>query len=339
MKVTKKLQTHSNQKEKLIMKKLLAIITVLAVLMTGALVFTACNGDETPGPGSNPTQSPTNNNPTEPTGNPPQTPPPGNDDFDFSEEILAITRETGSGTRDAFVYRVNIRDGDGNDIIDTGIQVSAGTSDVLTAVEASDYAIGYVSSGSVSPAVRALTVDGVAPTADNIRNGSYEIQRPFMIMNNKEMNESAEDFWSFIISKEGQEFVESRGLVSDIANPEPFVTNGASGTIDVGGSTSVEDLMNRLVAEYKKAGGNVTVNVHAQGSSAGVNGATDGTYAIGMASRAITAEEAEKLDVATLALDGVAVIVNSANPTTNITVEELKEIYLKDLTRWDEVTR
>jgi phosphate transport system substrate-binding protein len=300
--------------------------------MTGAFVFTACNGEETPGTDGDGT--------TEANGDTTQAPPPPpvNDNFDFAKEILAITRDSASGTRSAFAELVGLKDGS-DDIIDSGIRVVGSTGDVVTAVEAEEYAIGYVAFGSVSPRVRALAIDGVAATNENVLNGSYKIQRPFVVLNNKAMNESAQDFWNFLLSAEGQALVVKEGYVSDIENPVAFKTNGASATIDVGGSSSVENLMRKLVEEYKKIGGGVNVNIHIPGSGAGIRGAGDGTFAIGTSSREITADEAASLEIANFAFEGVAVIVNSANPITGISIDELKEIYLKDLTRWDEVTR
>jgi phosphate transport system substrate-binding protein len=109
-------------------------------------------------------------------------------------------------------------------------------------------------------------------------------------------------------------------------------------TIAIGGSTSVNPLMELLIAEYEKAHSNVKFTVSATGSGDGIKGAAAGTYEIGMSSRELTpAEIGTGLEDLIIAIDGIAVILNSANPVTNLSTDQIKDIYTGKITRWEQL--
>jgi len=98
-------------------------------------------------------------------------------------------------------------------------------------------------------------------------------------------------------------------------------------TIEVGGSTSVTPLMELLAADYQKAKPHIKVNINGTGSGDGINNAGK-LYQIGMSSRELTpTEQGAGLKETIIAIDGIAVIVNSANPVGNLTVEQIRNIY------------
>lgn len=113
---------------------------------------------------------------------------------------------------------------------------------------------------------------------------------------------------------------------------------GNSDTVELtaGGSTSVQPLM-EAIAESFNADGLGTITVQGGGSSVGTKGAIDGTFEVGMASRALKDEEASELDGITIALDGIVIVVNEANEIENITLEDAKKIFTGEITNWSEL--
>jgi len=111
----------------------------------------------------------------------------------------------------------------------------------------------------------------------------------------------------------------------------------ASYTIEAGGSTSVTPLMELLAAEYAKTKPNIKVNINGTGSGDGITNAGV-TYQIGMSSRELTpAEQGRGLKAEIIAIDGIAVIVNSSNPVTNLSIDQIRSIYTGEITNWNQV--
>jgi phosphate transport system substrate-binding protein len=109
-------------------------------------------------------------------------------------------------------------------------------------------------------------------------------------------------------------------------------------TISIGGSTSVNPLMELFIADYEKAHSNVKFTVSATGSGDGIKGAAAGTYEIGMSSRELTpAEIGTGLEDLIIAIDGIAVILNNANPVTSLNMDQIKDIYTGKITRWEQL--
>jgi phosphate transport system substrate-binding protein len=109
-------------------------------------------------------------------------------------------------------------------------------------------------------------------------------------------------------------------------------------TIEVGGSTSVTPLMELFAAEYQKSKTNIKVNINGTGSGDGINNAGV-LYQIGMSSRDLTpAEQGKGLKAEVVAIDGIAVIMNKSSPVTNLTIEQIRDIYTGAITDWSQVT-
>jgi len=313
------------------MKKLLTL-TIASLFALSTLAACASNAPT-------PTPAPTPTTPTEAATEAPApttAPESGNDASDaMTGRITVVTREEGSGTRGAFVEIFEVLDDDGNDDIVQTAEIGNGTSVVLSSVESDKQAIGYISLGSLRDTVKALNIDGAAATADNVRNGSYNISRPFLLATNGEPSKpEVIDFINFIFSADGQAVVEGRGYISP-GNTGPFTPNGASGAVVVAGSTSVAPLMEYLQEAYNEINQNSRIEIQSSGSSAGLTAAIDGLCDIGMSSRDVRDSEREKgLIDQLICLDGLAVIVNSSNPITDITSEQVKEIYLGNENDW-----
>lgn len=251
--------------------------------------------------------------------------------------ISVVTREDGSGTRGAFVELFGIEDADGNDAITQSAEISNSTSVVMTTVAGNPDAIGYISLGSLDNTVKALEIDGVAATVDNINNGTYKVYRPFNIATKEGLSETAQDFVNFIMSEQGQAIVAEEGYIS-VENSGSYTPSGKTGTVTVSGSSSVTPVMQVLKEEYEALNPDVTIELQQSDSTTGVNDAIAGTSDIGMASRALKDSELEQGVVGTvIANDGIAVIVNNENTVTGLTSEQVKGIYMGELTNWSEV--
>jgi len=207
----------------------------------------------------------------------------------------------------------------------------------MTNVAGDTYAIGYISTGSANNTIKTLSVDGVQPTSANILAGNYKISRPFIIITQDNLEPVAVEFIEFIMSAQGQEVV-SGSYIPVVQNAPDFQSAGMSGKIEIGGSTSVSPVMEKLAEAYLALNPNATIEVHSTGSGAGITGAIDGVLDIGMSSREIRDSEMEKLhQQITICMDGIAVIVNNDNPRNNITMDDIRDIFIGEKTRWSDV--
>ena len=252
-----------------------------------------------------------------------------------SGAIHVVSREDGSGTRGAFIELTGVED-DNGDNTTVEAEIANRTDAVLTTVAGNEAAIGYVSLGSLNDTVKAVTVDGVEATVDNVKSGTYTLSRPFNIATKGEPTGVAADFINFIMSADGQAIVgEDYITVNDEA--EAFTSDGSSGQITVGGSSSVSPVMEQLIEAYEAVNPNAKIELQTSDSTSGMTGAMDGTFAIGMASRELKDEEAAELTGTAIALDGIAVVVNPANTVDNLTMDQIRSIYVGETTDWSEV--
>ncbi len=265
----------------------------------------------------------------------------GTKGFQSSKEISVVSREAGSGTRGAFVELTGVeeKDAEGNKVDNTTTNaiVCNSTEVVLTTVAGDDYGIGYVSLGSLNSSVKALTVNDVQATAENINNGTYTLSRPFNIVTKESLNDVAKDFIGFILSKDGQKIISDKGYI-EIENTGDFKSLNPSGKIVVAGSSSVTPVMEKLIEAYKAINTNAEIELQESDSTTGITAAADGTCDIGMASRELKDSE-EKLGLSStvIAMDGIALIVNENNPMENCTTEQIKKIFTGEAVKWEDV--
>lgn len=262
-------------------------------------------------------------------------------DFDSSNDITVISRESGSGTRGAFIELTGVEEKQDDQKVDMttdDAQVVNSTSVVLTTVETDPYAIGYVSLGTLNDKVKAVKVDGAEATADAIKAGQYKLSRPFNIATKGETsNEVVKDFMAYILSAEGQEIVTDNGYIA-LDDTKAFEGTQPSGNIVVSGSSSVSPLMEKLIEAYSKVNPNASIDLQTSDSTTGMTSCAEGSYDIGMASRELKQEELDSgLKNTVIATDGIAVIVNKENPTDELSSDAIKSIYTGDTTTWNEV--
>ena len=253
-----------------------------------------------------------------------------------SGAIHVVSREDGSGTRGAFVELTGVED-DNGDNTTVEAEIANRTDAVLTTVAGNEAAIGYISLGSLNDTVKAVTVDGVEATVENVKSGDYTLSRPFNIATKGEPTGVAADFINFIMSADGQAIVEEEGYIKVDDAAAAFTSDGSSGQIAVGGSSSVSPVMEKLKEAYEAINPNAQIELQTSDSTSGMTGAMDGTFAIGMASRELKDEEAAELTGTAIALDGIAVVVNPANTVENLTMDQIRSIYVGETTDWADV--
>ena len=267
----------------------------------------------------------------------------GSDSGSASQPISVVSREDGSGTRGAFVELTGVeeKDADGHKTDNTTADaiISNSTEIMMTTVSGDEYAIGYSSTGSLNDTVKALNVDGVEPTAQNIKDGKYSLSRPFNIATKGTPGKLAQDFIDYILSEEGQKVVEDNGYIASVDDAKAFKSSGESGKLVVAGSSSVTPVMEKLAEAYKAVNKKAEIEIQESDSTTGMTAAADGTCDIGMASRELEDSEKDKgLTSQAIALDGIAVIVNTQNTRTEITTDMVKKIFTGEVTDWSDVT-
>lgn len=271
-----------------------------------------------------------------------------------TDSINVYNRESGSGTRDAFLELLEIED---TDLVSAGAGLNT-TGAVLNAVIDDPNGIGYISLGSLDDTVKAVTIDGVEATPANVINKTYSVWRPFEMIYltaNREENDLLNDFLTYLESADAQEVLEEYGYVSTATNapayeaPESLTTT----SLNIGGSTSVQELMSVdkpdegktcLITAYKEACGlDVAITYDGTGSGTGRQNAANGTYDIGFASAEVTEADMEAeepigdFEIYQLCADGIAIIVNNSNTIENLTTEQLRNIYTGVVTSWSEL--
>lgn len=251
--------------------------------------------------------------------------------------ITVITREEGSGTRSTFVELTGILEDD-IDYMSYEAVVLDSAGKVMTAVSSDPNAIGYISLGSLNETVRALPIEGIIPSAEAIQDGSYELARPFYVIYGKDkpQTEVCDEFLKYLLSEEAQAIVMENHF-TPIAEGKAFQSTQPAGTIDIGGSVSVHNLMEKIVEGYEAQNPNATIIINSQSSSAGIKGVQNNVFDIGMISRDLTDTEEKTLDGLAFAKDGVAVVVNQENELETLSILELKQIYTDEIVDFSEI--
>lgn len=260
-----------------------------------------------------------------------------------NSSINVLSREDGSGTRGAFIelFGVEKKNAQGKKVDYTTDEASItnSTAVMLTTVAGNKYAIGYVSLGSLSSSVKAVKIDGVSATVDNINNGSYKIARPFNVAVRDNLSNAAKDFLNYILSSDGQNIIAANKYIK-LPAENSYKASGVSGKIVVAGSSSVSPVMEKLIEAYKALNPSVQIELQTSDSTTGVINAIDGTCDIGMASRALKDSEKEKgVREVTIAIDGIAVIINNDNPVESLKKSDVEGIFTGKVNSWSEFVK
>lgn len=283
------------------------------------------------------------------------------------KDITVVARDQGSGTREAFDKAVT--DGNGNYLemkdaagkkmflTTANADLQKETGNVMSKVASDKNAIGYISLGSVNETIKVVKVNGVMPSSETVLNGTYKIQRPFVVMTSSvtKLNDLATDFLSYLKSDASKAHADSAGCIfledaAQRANAgetpiavekyevKASLPSGAKLTIN--GSTSMEKFIKAAMSGYAALYGKTAdelFKLDLQGSSYGVSnvkGDKKGNV-IGLSSAAVKEEGINSFNVC---LDAVAVIVNNSNETINdLTIAQLFDIYTGKITKFSQI--
>ena len=256
-------------------------------------------------------------------------------------EITVVSREDGSGTRGAFVELFGLletgADGTRKDTTYKEAIIANRTDVMMTTVANDANAIGYISLGSLNDTVKAVNIGGIKASAANVKNGTYEVSRPFIIAVKGTATGLQKDFIDYILSAEGQAVVNERNYIAIDPDTPAYAGDSPAGKLTIAGSSSVSPLMEVLVERYNIINPNADIEIQTTDSSAGMTAAINGTCEIGMSSRELKDSEKEVLKGMTIAIDGIAVIVNNTNPHGNLSKAQVKEIFTGKILRWNEL--
>ena len=310
---------------------------VLAAVLMGAMVFSmaAC--------GSNDSGSSSDSAATEDSASSDSSSDSSSSDASApSGTISVLSREEGSGTRGAFVelFGVEEENADGETVDNTTVdaQVTNSTAVMMTGVAQDPQAIGYISLGSLDDSVKALKVDGAEASAENVKSGTYKVSRPFNIVTNDDISDVAQDFVDYILSSDGQAIVEEDGYIAVDDAAEAYAGTSPEGTVVVAGSSSVSPVMEKLKEGYEAVNPNASIEIQTSDSTTGVESTISGICDIGMASRELKdTETSEGVTGTQIAIDGIAIIVNNENSMTDITSDQVKQIYTGEVTNWEDL--
>ena len=282
----------------------------------------------------------------------------GDSDFDENSTINVYTRDTSSGTRDGFMSGIGFSEAATDDSLLVSGFTTNDNAGIMNAMRSDRYGIGYVSLSSVNDTIKALSINGVEPTFENVMNDTYSLKRPFNFMLRLEEdyeNETkyllARAFEAFITSEEGADAIDDAGAIglssegqfSTIAESHPVCAlDNSDITLNIGGSNSVTKVAESLTAAFGPRCGNPSFVHNHTGSSDGFK-RTQGdekdspnALDIGFASRDFRGEELINGDefYAQAAWDAIVVIVHLDNPVQSLTLEDLKNIYSGEIQTW-----
>lgn len=255
--------------------------------------------------------------------------------------ITVVSREDGSGTRGAFIelFGIETKNDAGEKVDNTteDAEITNSTSVMMTTIAGNKGAIGYVSLGSLNDTVKAVDIDSAEASVDAIKAGEYKVARPFNIAVKEGLSDVASDFIKFIMSEDGQKVVEDNGYISQ-GNEGAYTASGLKGKVVVAGSSSVTPVMEKLKEAYAAVNPDVEIEVQQSDSTTGMTSAIEGVCDIGMASRDLKDSELEAgLTPTVIAMDGIAVVVNNDSPVTELTSENVKDIFTGEITDWADV--
>ena len=273
--------------------------------------------------------------------------------FDASQNIVPLTRDSESGTREGFMEKIGLSDAyKSNSPLKATVQEVTSNGDMVQQLSSNEYAIGYFSHDSIETAeesgVKVLTYNGVEASEENILSGEYELARNFNYCVAQETDATkkliVDAFVAYMSTSEGLTTIQANGGIVNITPTTPSWTtvksqfpgiedDHSSITINFGGSTSVENIAKALSADFSSRAGNFQAAHNHTGSGdayTSTQGSKAGTLDIAFASREFKLTDGEPLAEGTYGLvciDGIVIGVNSSNSITNITADQCKNIY------------
>ncbi len=244
-------------------------------------------------------------------------------------EIIAISREEGSGTRAEFETTIKTTSA-GTD------KIASSTNEVAKLVTADKNAIGYLSYSSVRDVagVTVLAVDGISPNEKTLKKETYPLCRNYYLAYSGTPRAVTNDFLRYVQTA-GQDIVAKYAL--SISASSTFLSDRSAGQIKIVGSSSVAPLIEALAAKYESINTNAKITITVSDSTNGLTAAMQGKCDMAMSSRRLRSYEDELLTKKVIARDGIAVIVNSGSPLTDLSSDNIRKIYDNAVSAWTEL--
>ena len=270
------------------------------------------------------------------------------EEWKAGQEITVISRESGSGTRTAFLELFGLWQEKGEErksLLTQEAVIVNRSGSLLTAIASDPFSIGYGSMQDRLEGVRAVAVDGVTPTAEHIRDGSYPYIRPFFLAVRKE-DPWGREFLTFALSEQGQRKVEEAGYLpvkADISVRYSMREGSAAGTgekFTLAGSSAVMPLASVLAEEFlilqKQERHLPELELQESDSGSGLYLLLQGVADVALLSRELTKEEKEQVSWAAIASDGMVILVQEGNPVESLDREMIRRIFMGEERRWPE---
>lgn len=247
-----------------------------------------------------------------------------------ADTITAVVREEGSGTRAAFGEAFALEEWE----VDPDAVVTNSTSVVKLCIAGNPGAVGYLSYGALDESVRALAIDGIAPTAATLADGSYPVMRSFYLAAPAELSSTAADFLRFIAGARGQAVTAEAGFVPQTFTP-PDGGDGGTDRLVIAGSSSVAPLCEALREAYLADRSDAVIEIQISDSSTGAAALAAGICDLAMLSR--TPAEGEGDAAYPFARDALAVIVHPDHPADGLSSAQVRDLFGGKAVSWHDL--
>jgi len=247
--------------------------------------------------------------------------------------IVLIGRDNASGTREFFWQQVMHKEN-----FSENLREKNSNGGIYLTVVQTPGAIGYVGLSYVDSNVKLLQINNITANVTNILAGTYPIARHLYLLTKGNATEIEQEFIIFVQSNEGQAIVEEEGFVPlQVTTRYNASGKQLSGFLEISGSTTVFPIIEKIKERFMTLYPNLIITVSSTGSGAGITAVGQGTVNIAMSSRDLKEAEIDLgLVEYTIALDGIAIIVNKENSyVNNLTLSQLQAVYEGEMTNWD----
>ena len=255
---------------------------------------------------------------------------------DAAKQIQVISREAGAGIRSVFATAFELVEEGADDLINTAATIKNVGKDVVSEVKNAPHAIAYAPLSQVTDDVKVLTVDSVLPNSENIKNGKYKHTLNLTAVTLKETSPEAEDFLSFILSKEGQEIITQQGLVSS-SDTGAFSSKKPEGELKIYCADSYEEILEKLEDAYEKINDNLDIDIETKNSKTALENLKD-KKEMAIITRQLSENEKDKFKENRFAKDAIAIIVNKENTRSDVSSKHIKEIFSGITKNWKDLT-
>jgi len=255
---------------------------------------------------------------------------------DAAKQIQVISREAGAGIRSVFSEAFELIEDGTEDLIHTAATIKNAGKDVISEVKNAPHSIAYLPLSQVTDDVKLLTVDSVMPSAENIKNGKYKHTLTLTAVTLKEASPEAEDFISFILSKEGQEIVTQQGLVSS-GDTGAFSSKNPEGKLKIYCADSHEEILEKLEEAYEKINDKLNIDIENKNSKTALESLKEKEEMAIIAGK-LSGNEKEKFKENSFAKDAIAIIVNKENTRSDVSSKHIKEIFSGNTKNWKDLT-